>query len=142
MDSVRGMPTASMPDWDLPNVPSALQPGVARPDLGRASVREAAQQFEGYFLAYIMGVMRQTVPDGMFDSKAAKAFYSFYDAEIGRLAAESGGVGLAKAFETSVTHNRLKTEEYVPLKFGDKVADMTSGKVEGAMGTGQTPPGP
>lgn len=142
MDPVRGLPTVAMPDTDLPNVPAALQPGVARPDLGRASVREAAQQFEGYFLAYMMGVMRQTVPDGMFDSKAAKAFYSFYDAEIGRLAAESGGVGLAKAFETSVTHNHLKTEDYLPLKSEDQAADMTSGKVEGATGAGHTPPGP
>ncbi len=142
MDPVRGLPTVTMPDWDMPNVPAALQPGVARPDSGRVTVREAAQQFEAYFLAYIMGVMRQTVPDGMFDSKAAKSFYSFYDAEIGRLAAQSGGVGLAKSFETAVVPNPLTTRGDFPLKFEDGVADMTSGKVEAAGIANHTPPGP
>lgn len=108
MDAINGMPPLAAPDQLFPGSAQGLQTqgnlervGRAAQE-GRTNVKDAAQEFEGYFLSYIMGVMRETVPDGPYDSKAAKAFYSFYDAEIGRLAAKSGGVGLAKSLESSV----------------------------------------
>lgn len=108
MDALNGLPGLASPDQLFPGNAQGLQAqgnlervGRAAQE-GRANVKDAAQEFEGYFLSYIMGVMRETVPDGPYDSKAAKAFYSFYDAEIGRLAAKSGGVGLAKSLESSV----------------------------------------
>jgi Rod binding domain-containing protein len=39
--------------------------------------------------------MRETVPEGPFDSQAANQFFTFYDQELGRLAAARGGFGLA-----------------------------------------------
>lgn len=105
MDEFRGLPSVALPEVSSSFVPSALRPETQ----GRAtpvSLSEAAQQFEAYFIGYIMGVMRETVPDGPFDSKAAKAFYSFYDAEIGRLAAKSGG-GVSPQFRVQFRLNPL-----------------------------------
>ncbi len=70
-------------------------------------LRKAAQEFEGYFLAYLLKVMRDTVPKGFIENKAGAQFYSFYDQEIGRLAAQAGGIGLATIME-----NHLKERGY------------------------------
>jgi flagellar protein FlgJ len=40
--------------------------------------------------------MRETVPEGAIANKQGAYFYSFYDEEIGRRAAESGGIGIAQ----------------------------------------------
>ncbi|MFO0775916.1 MAG: rod-binding protein [Nitrospiraceae bacterium] len=126
MDALTGLPVIAAPDALFPGGTQAL---TAQGKLERAlrgesanqveqggqagqsgtpgksgghSITEAAQEFEAYFLSYMMGVMRETVPDGPYDSKAAKSFYSFYDAEIGKLAAKAGGMGLARSLEASV----------------------------------------
>lgn len=57
---------------------------------------EAGRQFEAYFIAYLLKVMRETVPEGTIANKQGAYFYSFYDEEIGRQATESGGIGIAK----------------------------------------------
>ncbi len=57
---------------------------------------EAGKQFESYFVSYLLKVMRETVPQGAIADKQAAYFYSFYDEEIGRRAAESGGIGIAQ----------------------------------------------
>jgi flagellar protein FlgJ len=59
----------------------------------RADIEKAAKEFEGYFVAYLMKVMRETVPHGLFENKYGEQFYYFYDQEIGRLASERGGLG-------------------------------------------------
>lgn len=61
-----------------------------------ADLKEAAHEFEAYFISNLMKVMRETVPKGALDNKGGAYFYSFYDQEIGRLASEAGGLGLAR----------------------------------------------
>jgi flagellar protein FlgJ len=56
----------------------------------------AGKQFESYFVSYLLKVMRETVPQGAIANKQGAYFYSFYDEEIGRRAAESGGIGIAQ----------------------------------------------
>ena len=63
---------------------------------GMAALKSAAHEFESYFISHLLKVMRETVPKGALENKGGAYFYSFYDQEIGRLAAESGGLGLAK----------------------------------------------
>lgn len=63
---------------------------------GLAALKGAAHEFESYFISNLLKVMRETVPNGALENKGGAYFYSFYDQEIGRLAAESGGFGLAK----------------------------------------------
>lgn len=60
------------------------------------AIKDAGQEFESYFISNLLKVMRETVPKGALDNKGGAYFYSFYDQEIGRLAAESGGLGLAR----------------------------------------------
>ncbi len=61
-----------------------------------ADVRKAAVEYESYFLSYLMKAMRTTIPKGSLTSNPmGEAFYSFYDEEIAKRAAQSGGVGLA-----------------------------------------------
>ncbi len=62
----------------------------------RQKMIEVGQQFEAYFISYLLKVMRDTVPEGAIANKQGAYFYSFYDEEIGRRAAESGGIGIAQ----------------------------------------------
>ncbi|BFU90986.1 MAG: hypothetical protein NTAFB01_21730 [Nitrospira sp.] len=62
----------------------------------RQQMVQVGQQFEAYFISYLLKVMRETVPEGALANKHGAYFYSFYDEEIGKRAAESGGIGIAK----------------------------------------------
>ncbi|MFO0698025.1 MAG: rod-binding protein [Nitrospira sp.] len=62
----------------------------------RQKLIEAGKQFESYFVSYLLKVMRETVPEGAIANKQGAQFYSFYDEEIGRRAAESGGLGIGQ----------------------------------------------
>ena len=62
----------------------------------REKLIEAGKQFESYFVSHLLKVMRETVPEGAIANKQGAYFYSFYDEEIGRRAAESGGIGIAQ----------------------------------------------
>ncbi len=62
----------------------------------RQQMVQVGRQFEAYFVSYLLKVMRETVPEGTIASKQGAYFYSFYDEEIGKRAAESGGIGIAK----------------------------------------------
>jgi flagellar protein FlgJ len=73
-----------------------------------AEVRKAAQEFEGYFIAYLLKEMRNTVPTGLIENKAGQQFHSFYDQEIGRLAAQAGGFGLAGMLEAEISGKKLR----------------------------------
>lgn len=62
----------------------------------REQLIQAGQEFEAYFISYLLKVMRETVPDGAIANKQGAYFYSFYDEEIGVRAAKSGGIGIAR----------------------------------------------
>jgi peptidoglycan hydrolase FlgJ len=62
----------------------------------RQKLVEAGKQFESYFVSYLLKVMRETVPEGAIANKQGTYFYSFYDEEIGRRAAETGGLGITR----------------------------------------------
>jgi Rod binding domain-containing protein len=81
-----------------------LQRSVVPTDAGASSGIEAKgpKEVEGYFIGYLLQVMRQTVPKGLFGKSLGEQFYSFYDQEIGRLAAERGGFGLAAMIEADL----------------------------------------
>ena len=51
--------------------------------------------------------MRETIPKGAIENKGGDFFYSLYDQEIGRLAAESGGLGLAGMIEEYTKKNTV-----------------------------------
>jgi flagellar protein FlgJ len=56
----------------------------------------AGEQLEAYFISYLLKVMRDTVPEGTLANKQGAYFYSFYDEEIGKRAAEFGGIGITR----------------------------------------------
>ena len=66
------------------------------PAEARQQLVQAGRQFEAYFVSYLLKVMRETVHEGTITNKHGAYFYSFYDEEIGKRAAESGGIGIAK----------------------------------------------
>ena len=86
--------------------------GTQERQAGMASLNNAAQEFESYFIANLLKVMRETVPKGALDNKGGAYFYSFYDQEIGRLAAESGGLGLAR-----LIHEYTEKNSFLPSSF-------------------------
>lgn len=97
---------------------SQVYPVLAQGRQGQlADLKEAAHEFEAYFISNLLKVMRETVPKGALDNKGGAYFYSFYDQEIGRLASEAGGLGLAKMIHEY-------TEKNAPsLKFSGPIAD-------------------
>lgn len=82
-----------------------------------ADLKDAAHEFEAYFISNLLKVMRETVPKGALDNKGGAYFYSFYDQEIGRLASEAGGIGLAKMIHEYTEKN------VPPLKFSAQITD-------------------
>lgn len=61
----------------------------------RAGLHKAGQEFESYFIAYLIKNMRETVPKGLLDRKGEQVWYSFYDQEIAKLSTEAGGIGIS-----------------------------------------------
>jgi len=98
----------------LPYVPAV---GVQSRSGKPADLKGAAHEFEAYFISHLLKVMRETVPKGALENKGGAYFYSFYDQEIGRLASEAGGLGLAKMIHEYMDENAP------PLKFSDQIAD-------------------
>lgn len=72
----------------------------------RGELLQASQKFEAYFVSYMLKVMRETVPQGeLTANKMGEMFYSFYDEEIGKRAAQSGGIGLSDYILATVARN-------------------------------------
>ncbi|WP_342346892.1 rod-binding protein [uncultured Nitrospira sp.] len=72
----------------------------------RGELLRASQEFESYFLSYLMKVMRETVPKGELTANPmGDMYYSFYDEEIGKRAAQAGGIGLSAYVLDSVARN-------------------------------------
>jgi flagellar protein FlgJ len=84
---------ALRPGYPAPQVNSSKSQNTAE---ARQQMVQAGRQFEAYFISYLLKVMRDTVPEGSLANKQGAYFYSFYDEEIGKRAAESGGIGIAK----------------------------------------------
>ena len=76
-----------------PHVNMSTSQSVAE---AREQMVRAGEQFEAYFISYLLKVMRDTVPEGTLANKQGAYFYSFYDEEIGKRAAESGGIGITR----------------------------------------------
>ena len=91
------------------DVTSSLQAGKASEverQLQRGDLKKASQEFEAFFLSYLMKLMRETVPKGALTSnRMGEMFYSFYDEEIGRRAAQTGGLGLSDYILASIAEN-------------------------------------
>ena len=87
-----------------------------------ADLKDAAHEFEAYFISNLLKEMRATVPKGALESKGGAYFYSFYDQEIGRLASEAGGIGFAKMIHEYTEKNAT------PLKFSEPTADTVGDK--------------
>jgi len=72
----------------------------------RGELSRASQEFESYFVSYMLKVMRETVPQGeLTANKMGEMFYSFYDEEIGKRAAQAGGIGLSDYVLAAVARN-------------------------------------
>lgn len=102
------------PQLGLPQVPPI---GAQERQEKLTALKDAANQFEAYFIFHMLKVMRETVPKGALENKGGAYFYSFYDQEIGRLASEAGGLGLAKMIHEYMEKNAQ------PLKFSGPIAD-------------------
>jgi peptidoglycan hydrolase FlgJ len=98
----------------LPHVPPV---GTQSPQGKLADLKDAAHEFEAYFISHLLKVMRETVPKGALENKGGAYFYSFYDQEIGRLASEAGGIGIAKMIHEYMEKNAQS------LKFSEPIAD-------------------
>jgi flagellar protein FlgJ len=66
----------------------------------RRRLVEAGREFEAYFISYLFKVMRETIPQGVIADREGAYLHFLSDEEIGRRAAEAGGIGLARLFET------------------------------------------
>lgn len=89
----------------------------------RADIEKAAKEFESYFVAYMMKVMRETVPHGLFENKYGEEFYYFYDQEIGRMVAERGGLGFADMILQEYGRENFPEDQQNPLKSRQDSAD-------------------
>lgn len=75
-------------------LPAGLSRMLAEAGGNGAAIKQAAKELDAYFISYLMKTMRETVPkEGFLSNKHGDQFYYFYDMEIGRLAAERGGLG-------------------------------------------------
>jgi peptidoglycan hydrolase FlgJ len=76
----------------------------------RGELLRASQEFESYFLSYLMKTMRETVPKGELTANPmGEMYYSFYDEEIGKRAAQAGGVGLSAFVLDTLARNEDPT---------------------------------
>jgi flagellar protein FlgJ len=72
----------------------------------RAELHKAGQEFESYFISYLIKNMRETIPKGLFDRKNEQVWYSFYDQEIAKLATQAGGIGITAFVDAYTEKNR------------------------------------
>lgn len=69
---------------------------------------QAAEEYEGMFLDYMMKVMRETVPKSEMDleNTGTEVYRSMMDSEVAKKAAHAGGVGLADQIVAYLDPNR------------------------------------
>ncbi len=91
----------------------------------RGELLRASQEFESYFLSYLMKVMRETVPKGeLTANKMGEVFQSFYDQEIGKRATQAGGIGLSAYILEAVARNEDVARSPANLSFSVKSYDI------------------
>lgn len=94
----------------------------------QGDIKKASQDFEAYFLSYMLKVMRETVPKGILtQNRMGEVFQSFYDEAVGKESAKIGGIGLAQYIET-----KLREEEVILSQEG-KVARQVSNDPESSL---------
>lgn len=107
-----------IPPLDTTEITRSLSQGKveqAEQSVRRRELLQASQEFESYFLSYLMKVMRETVPKGALTAnRMGDMFYSFYDEEIGKRAAQAGGIGLSDYVLASVARNEDLTRPTPP----------------------------
>jgi len=80
----------------------------------QGELSRASQEFESYFLSYLFKVMRESVPKGALTANPmGEMFYSFYDEEIGKRAAQAGGIGLSEFLLDKIVENENSTRHSV-----------------------------
>jgi len=107
-----------VPHLDITGLSQSLSKGKVdqvEQSARRGELLRASQEFESYFLAYLMKVMRETVPKGALTAnRMGDMYYSFYDEEIGKRAAQAGGIGLSDYVLDSVARNEDLTRPFTP----------------------------
>ncbi len=77
-------------------------------DIQEGKIKQASEDFEAYFLSYMLKVMRKTVPKGLFtENKMGEVFQSIYDEAIGKESAKIRGLGLAQYIETKLREDEM-----------------------------------
>jgi flagellar protein FlgJ len=98
-----------------------------------AHAREAAKQFESFFLSYLMKEMKQnTLESGLFgNGMGADTYTDLFNEKLSEVMAERGGIGLAdmlvKHLEPDSKTPEGKTKTVAPLTSNNKVSSSTSG---------------
>lgn len=107
-----------IPVSGIPDLSQSLSQGKVdqlKQSVRRRELLQASQDFESYFLSYLMKVMRETVPkEALTANRMGEMFYSFYDEEIGKRAAQAGGIGLSDYVLASVARNEDLTRPIPP----------------------------
>ena len=94
LDAVRANSQDGMVKAKVQNLERSVEQG---------DIKKASENFEAYFLSYLLKVMRATVPkSGLLENKMGEVYHSFYDEEIARRTAESGGIGLGQLMLSSL----------------------------------------
>lgn len=67
-------------------------------------IRKVSEDFESFFLSYMLKVMRETIPEGgLFESGFSKDIYTnMLDDAYSREISEAGGIGLADVMEVQL----------------------------------------
>jgi len=80
--------------------------------LQQGQVKKASEDFEAYFISYMLKVMRQTVPKGsLMQNRMGETFQSFYDDAIGKESAKVGAFGLAQYIEASLRQEEVMVSQ-------------------------------
>ena len=123
-------PLANLPDGQFA-LPKASQAQRQGRQTEADNLMVAAREFETYFISNLLKVMRETVPKGALENKGGAYFYSFYDQEIGRLASEAGGIGIATMIHEYTVKTLLPS-----LKFSEPTTDTVVAKNRRPTGNG------
>ncbi len=105
-----------------PNTINALTPSKSDQNSEIAKARTAAQQFEAFFLSYLMKEMKQnTLESGLFGNGLGSDTYTdLFNEELSKVMSERGGIGLAdmlvKHMQPAAPHTDGKTNTVTPAK--------------------------
>ena len=74
----------------------------------QGQIKKASEDFEAYFVSYMLKVMRETVPKGsLTQNRMGETFQSFYDEAIGKESAKVGALGLARYIEAKLREDEV-----------------------------------